>query len=220
MVSIASASAEAQIRFTLDESEPTGTSPLYRAPFEVKETTVVRAKAFKGGQESHVTNQLVDILAWHEAAQIQNAVNGLDYTYYENGDWSGFPDLASLTPVKTGTVENVGIGPAAVDAGYGLKFMGFVRVPEDGIYTFYGRSTELSRLAVDDATLVMTQSRKREKSARIALKAGLHSIEMSAYFRAEDEKRTLEMSYEGPGVPKQAIPSSALFRVEPQPGKG
>lgn len=40
----------AQIRYTLDGSEPTPSSPLYAGPFEVANTTRVRTAAFRGNQ--------------------------------------------------------------------------------------------------------------------------------------------------------------------------
>ena len=212
-VVLTSATEAAAIRYTLDGSGPTPSAALYAGPFTLTKTAVVRAKAFKDGEESHVTNQLVEVFTFHEAAAVPHAVNDLDYAYYENGDWDGFPDLDSLKPVKTGTVENISTGPSRLDAGYGLKFSGFVRVPQDGVYTFYGRSTELSRLVVEGTTLVMTESRKRERAGRIALRVGLHPIEVSVYFGSPDEQRTLEVSYEGPGIPKQIIPAAELFRA-------
>ncbi|MDG2125771.1 MAG: chitobiase/beta-hexosaminidase C-terminal domain-containing protein [Verrucomicrobiales bacterium] len=39
-----------QIRFTLDGSDPTSDSPLYTGPFQIKETTTVRAAIFKDSQ--------------------------------------------------------------------------------------------------------------------------------------------------------------------------
>jgi hypothetical protein len=149
----------------------------------------------------------------HEPAQVSNAVNGLNYTYYENGEWRGFPDLGSLRPVKNGTTGNFGIGPSDLEAGYGLKFSGFVRVPADGVYTFYVRSNELSLLVLDGSMKVFSQSNKREYHDHAALKAGFHAIEVSIYFPTLGPVRKLEVSYDGPGIEKQLIPSAALFRV-------
>jgi len=38
-----------EVRYTLDGSEPTPTSPLYEKPIELRETTIVRAQTFKNG---------------------------------------------------------------------------------------------------------------------------------------------------------------------------
>jgi hypothetical protein len=49
IVQIDSATAGAEIRYTLDDTEPTDTSPLYEGSFEVTTTTRVRTRAFFAG---------------------------------------------------------------------------------------------------------------------------------------------------------------------------
>lgn len=211
-VTLATATAGAEIRYTLDGAEPSASSKIYSGPFEIKATATIRAKAYKEGKESHVSDQLLHGLTMHDAAAAIKTVNGINYTYYENGEWRGFPDLDSLKPVKTGSTDKIGIGPTDRVAGYGLKFTGYVSVPAEGVYTFYLRSNELSLLKVDGDQITMSQSRKREYFGPAALRAGLHAIEASIYFPTEGPERTLEVSYQGPGVAKQLIPPSALFR--------
>ncbi|MBR5549462.1 MAG: chitobiase/beta-hexosaminidase C-terminal domain-containing protein [Kiritimatiellae bacterium] len=47
MVTLATETSDAEIRYTLDGSEPTETSRLYSAPFAINDTTTVKVKAFK-----------------------------------------------------------------------------------------------------------------------------------------------------------------------------
>jgi alpha-tubulin suppressor-like RCC1 family protein len=49
LVAIATTTTGATVRYTLDGTDPTSTSPLYRYPFLVTATTTVKAKAFKPG---------------------------------------------------------------------------------------------------------------------------------------------------------------------------
>ena len=49
LVTLASATSGATLRYTLDGSDPTATAPLYRYPFVVSATTTVKARAFKTG---------------------------------------------------------------------------------------------------------------------------------------------------------------------------
>lgn len=56
LVTLASATSGASIRYTLDGSDPTATAALYRYPFVVAATTTVKARAFKTGMtQSAVT---------------------------------------------------------------------------------------------------------------------------------------------------------------------
>ena len=54
-VSISGAESGAEIRYTLDGSEPTSASKLYTKSFNVFDTTVVKAKAFKSGSLASAT---------------------------------------------------------------------------------------------------------------------------------------------------------------------
>ena len=54
-VSISGAESDAEIRYTLDGSEPTAASKLYTRSFNVFDTTVVKAKAFKSGNLASAT---------------------------------------------------------------------------------------------------------------------------------------------------------------------
>ena len=55
MVTMNSSVPDAYIRYTLDGSEPTGTSTVYSAPFRIKSGVTVRAKAFYLDKESNST---------------------------------------------------------------------------------------------------------------------------------------------------------------------
>lgn len=52
-----SAESGAEIRYTLDGSNPTASSTLYSAPFTLSETTTVRAVAIKDGVMSTVASR-------------------------------------------------------------------------------------------------------------------------------------------------------------------
>jgi pectate lyase len=210
-----SRTAGSRIRYTLDGSEPGPRSALYTRPVEISASTTLRARAFRNSRASHVTTALFTRTVYREPAVVRNAAPGLDYAYYENGDWSGFPDLAAFKPVSYGVAPIVGIGPSRLEYYYGLKFTGYVDAPRDGLYTFYGRSTDQSQLAIDGRVLVRTQSRKREISGRVLLRKGLHAFEASTYFDAPST-RVFVISYEGPGIAEQPIPAAALFHAAPR----
>ena len=54
-VTVTCASANAQIRYTLDGSEPTTSSSLYTAPILLDSSATVKAKAFSSGAHESVT---------------------------------------------------------------------------------------------------------------------------------------------------------------------
>ena len=71
------ASGVAAVRYTLDGSEPTASSPLYTGPLAVSQTATVRYRAWDGaGNVEAANSQVVRIDAAAPAVAITNPVNG------------------------------------------------------------------------------------------------------------------------------------------------
>ncbi|MGN6297558.1 MAG: PA14 domain-containing protein [Ginsengibacter sp.] len=148
------------------------------------------------------------------AVNPSNTVNGIAYKYYEGSDFSVVPDFSKLIPVKTGTVTNYDISaiPHRTEL-YAVNFTGFIDVPNDGQYTFYTSSDDGSLLYIDDQLVVNNDGlhSSREKSGSVGLKAGKHAITVG--FTQQTGDNSLSVSYSGPGISKQAIPSVISYRI-------
>jgi hypothetical protein len=142
-----------------------------------------------------------------------NTVNGVDYKYYESGSYVSVPSFDGLTPVKTGESDNFDISLANRSTAYSFNFTGYIDVPSDGQYTFYTTSDDGSKLYIDNVLVVDNDGLKSatEKSGVIGLKAGKHVISVGYFQQSGDN--VLSVSYAGPGLSKQNIPNSSLFRV-------
>lgn len=85
-----------------------------------------------------------------------NPVKGLDYRYYE-GHWDRMPDFQHLAAARTGTIANFDLGARTRDEEVGLQFAGLLDVPRDGLYTFWTKSDDGSRLFVGESSLRLTE---------------------------------------------------------------
>ncbi|MBD2752274.1 PA14 domain-containing protein [Spirosoma validum] len=141
-----------------------------------------------------------------------NAVAGLDYSYYE-GNWSSLPDFTTLASVKTGTSSIPTRSVRNKDYYFALRFTGYVSVPTDGVYTFYISSDDGSKLFIGTTEVVNNDGghAEQERSGTIGLKAGLHALTIP-YFQGGGDQ-ALTVSYSGPGLNKQPIPASNMWRV-------
>jgi M6 family metalloprotease-like protein len=141
-----------------------------------------------------------------------NAVNGLDYAYYQ-GIWNALPNFNSLTAIQTGTINNFNISGALQRDNYGFVFTGYINVPSNGTYTFYTNSDDGSKLFIGTTEVVANDGLHGtiEKSGQIGLKAGKHAVRVEFFERTSSS--VLQVRYQGPGVRKQLIPNSALYRV-------
>ena len=141
-----------------------------------------------------------------------NAVAGLDYQYYE-GNWGTLPDFNSLTPAKTGSTNTPALSVRNRDDNFGVRYTGYVSVPADGVYTFYTRSDDGSKLLIGSTEVVNNDGghAEQERSGSIGLKAGVHALTVS-YFQGSGGS-VLVTSFSGPGIDKQPISDAAYRRV-------
>ena len=79
-------------------------------------------------------------------------VQGLDYYCYE-GQWACLPDFARLPVINRGTVANFDLGVMPRMEGVGLVYKGYFAAPEPGLYTFWAKSDDGSRLFIGDSPL-------------------------------------------------------------------
>ena len=151
-------------------------------------------------------------LALREAGAPADLAPCLVYRSYE-GDWRKLPDFGSLKPVRTGAVDRLVLPSPGNGTTFGFVITGWLEVPRDGVYTFSARSDGYSALTVAGEEIVRNGGSDpvRERCGYIALKAGLHPIEL-VYFTREGCS-LLEVSWDGPGFGKREIPASA-FRCE------
>ncbi|WP_456408072.1 PA14 domain-containing protein [Caldithrix abyssi] len=200
------------IRYTLDGSEPTENSPLYTAPIVLKQTATVRARSFASdGRTSGVFSERYRKTTLRQPdVTLQQVKPGLKYAYFE-GKWEVLPDFSKLQPVTEGITTQFDLSKKQQDDFFGFRFSGYIKAPEDGIYTFFTESDDGSKLFIGDEEIVNNDGLHgmNEKSGQVALKKGLHKIEVVFFEGAVDEG--LVVRWQGPGVPKQVIPAEALF---------
>ena len=138
--------------------------------------------------------------------------NAVAYEYY-SGSWTVLPNFNTLTAAQTGTMSNFNINiPARPSNDYfGMRFRASINITSAGAYTFYTASDDGSKLYIDGAQVVDNDGLHgtTEQSGTITLTAGLHSIEVT--FFEQEGGENLTVSYEGPSILKQVIPSSVLF---------
>jgi len=134
---------------------------------------------------------------------------GLDYSYY-HGAWSSLPNFNNLTPVATGTADNFDISLRTRNNDFAFKFEGVIQIPTDGQYTFFTKSDDGSKLFINGNQIVNNDGLHGcdEESGTVSLTAGVHDITVTFFERGGGE--CLEVRWQGPGINKQLIPTSAL----------
>ncbi len=217
-----------EVRYTLDGSEPTARSVVYRAPLVVRQNTTVRARAFANGRGTAAPEARTEYRRVAGRAPVTASVApGLRYFYYADTthepafrmNWPirwqvERPEVKpeDVRPRKTGVVPNFTLAPRDTNEMFSFRYTGFIRVPRTGVYTFLARSDDGAALWVGDQNVFWSvgQSPKTTETwGQIALQAGLHPITVG-YFQGYGPM-ALEIEMEGPGMKPQRIPNALLY---------
>lgn len=225
---VVSQGSPTEVRYTLDGTEPTRTSTVYPGPFTLRRSTTVRVRSFVNGVATAAPESRTDYRKVAGRAPVTaTVVTGLSYAYY--ADTTHEPAYRMNWPVRfqvehpevrpgdiaarrTGTVANFSLAPRDTSEMFSFRYTGFIRVPRTGVYTFTARSDDGAALWIgsDNVFWSVGQSPKTTETwGQAALQAGLHPVTVG-YFQGYGPM-ALEMYIEGPGMPRQRVPSSMLF---------
>ena len=202
----------ATIHYTTNGNEPDLSSPVAANTLVLKNSATIKAKTFLNNkpitETAVVSFEKVDP---SPSVSIASPSKGLNYSIYD-GEWSTLPDFDSLKPSASGIIDSVDISAKQGSDKYGYVFDGLIKVPVDGIYSFYLSSDDGSKLLIDNKTLIDNDGLHGivEKSGEIPLAKGLHPFKLLFFERSGGD--ALKVMWEGPGIPAQIIPSAALFR--------
>ncbi len=214
---LVSRSSVGQIHYTLDGSTPNAASPAYSGP--VKITADTKVEAVEVWPDGRVSEPLVATL---ESARFIDPVSatglapGLRYSYFE-GQFESMPTFGPMTPTRTGIAQTADLDAVQHRAErFAVQLLGYVQVPEDGIYTFWTGSDDGSKLWIGDRLVVDNDGPHayQEASGEVPLKAGLHPIRIE-FFDAGGAN-SLHVFWSGPGFPKKPVEASALLTASAQ----
>jgi arylsulfatase A-like enzyme len=133
----------------------------------------------------------------------------LDFSVFK-GTWPWVPEFGAMQPAHSGHAAGLDLSVRPSDDNFGIAFSGFIAVPADGEYTFYLRSDSGALLRLHEATVIDDDFNHSgaEISGRIRLEAGAHPFRL--YYRHGSGPRLLKLAYSGPGLKRQAVPTSAF----------
>jgi ADP-ribosylglycohydrolase len=200
--------AAADVRYTLDGSDPDGRSPRYADPFDLGATTVVKAQSFlAGATPSDVVTALIEVG--------DQSAHGLSFSVFDGDFYTdlGFVDQffqsnGTMTPVTSGRSA----GPQDLARLLkdkwdfrGIVWDGFLNVDTEADYTLFLEGYTRARLVVDGSALV---SKGTEVSTTQHLSRGPHSIriEYAHYYHGA----SLTVDIASPSLSRRPLPSAWL----------
>ena len=180
-IRLTTAMPDAEIRYTIDGSDPTIASPKYERPFRVAvsaQGTKVTARAFaKSGRSSAPRAATFTQTTYRPADRLIVVQQGLRYLYYE-ANVRSTRAFDSIPPTREAFVPRVARRGDERPERYAIRLTGYIKVPDDGLYEFALTSDDGSSMDIGDRMVVNNDGfhGDEERTGMIALRAGLHPI--------------------------------------------
>jgi hexosaminidase len=201
------------IRFTTNGILPNNNSPLLTI-YPVTETSQIKLAVFNSaGRRGEVFTIHYERQKLAPSDSLENLVPELQVDYYK-GHYEGTEKISNNLADSSFTVSNITI-PSSVNASaFGLKYGGFITVPEDGIYTF--------QLTCDDGGVLWISGRQTvnndgmhpaiEKLGQVALNKGQHKFAL--HFIEAGGGFSLKLKYSLNGSSFQNIPDAWFSHIK------
>ena len=201
-----------KIYYTLNGEEPTQQSSVYKNTIIIDKPCILKTKPFFGYNiTGNCDSVRFDIAILQRAEKnITNLKPGLTYNLYE-GDWNKLPDFDTLKIKSTGIIDTVSLVCSPLQDNFGLKFTGYINIEREGIYAFYLRSDDGSRLKIGNQGLIDLDGLHgvEERSRQILLEKGMHKLVLEFFEKGGGQ--FLELSFEGPELERQKVPDKILY---------
>ncbi len=198
------------LRYTTDGTQPTEKSTELNKPLIIRDNLKVQLAAFsKTGIRGDIYKLEYSKQPLAPAVQVSNVKPGLQCAYYPGAYKSA--TLMKGQPAATYTVSNVEVPKEANAATFGVKFSGYLNIPQDGVYSFYLTCDDGGILKVGPLETVNNDGwhPPMEKSGQAALKKGLQPIALD--FVEGGGGYTLKLKYSLNGSAPLDVPSEWLM---------
>ncbi|CAM3721251.1 family 20 glycosylhydrolase [Flavobacterium chungbukense] len=207
-----------KIFYTIDGYNPDETANLYQNPVTINipkgEYRIIKTiQISKSGKRSSINKIIVRNPDLKSALTIQQKKNGLKYEYF-TGTFKQVQDLELSKPINSGILEgkiSAEKWKTKLERYIGLKFSGYIFIPETGNYTFSTLSDDGSKLFIDNELIVDNDNIHwmNEAYGAVKLEKGFHKINIS-YFDMTGGT-TLNCFIQQEGKEKQEISASQLY---------
>lgn len=183
-VLISTTQANVELRATKDGADPRPDSPVVKDEMLLNASSTIVVRAFRDGKAITPAARAVFQKVRPQPAENRpdDLKTGLHYQCFE-GEFSQLPDFSNLKPSKAGICSNLDHALGTREDRYALRFEGYIQIPGDDVYVFTLASDDGSKLFVRDQLLIDHDGLHSvcEKSAEIALAAGVHPIRVEFF---------------------------------------
>lgn len=198
-----------RIVFTTDGTTPNTKSPTYLGEVPITKDTVVTAAILTAS--GRISEPTIVRLKRFVPTTALNRTPGLKAEYF-SGTFKSVKDMVDVPAYKSEFVSKIDISRSNREESFGVRYSGYLQLPKSGAYTFHLTSDDGSVLSLSSTVAIDHDGAHgpSTKVARLLLPAGVIPFQLD--FFEIGGGQVLKLEVEGPGVPRQLIPDSWLFR--------
>lgn len=196
---------EMKIHYTLDGGIPETTSAMLTKPVTISQPTTLKMALFSpSGVRGEIYTLNFKPSDMKKAASVSNAKAGLKCDFF-NKYYKNTKEIVG-TPDESFVVSN--ITAPRESKSFGLKFDGYIDVPETGVYSFFFTCDDGGVLYIDDIMVVDNDGQHSPvlKSGQAAMQKGLHPFRLD--FLEGGGGYTLKLQYSFNGSAPKDIPDN------------
>ena len=203
---------DALIRYTIDGSEPSTNSQEYSGPFKIKESCIIKARAFKEGfQPSPEAFITAHKAFFYPVADRSGMKPGCRYTYH-TANFRAVSQIEGDPSEASGFMKEPSVENAPDEDHFAYCFTGYIDIPEDGVWSFSLTSDDGSELWIEGERVVCNDGSHSPITAtgEIPLRKGLHPYKLLYFEDYEGQELSWAWKKDG-GKEYHRIPANRLY---------
>lgn len=168
------------LRYTTDGKSPDASSAILDKPLTIFKNTNVKIAAFNGKVRGDVNSLQFRQQDLIPSVMVKRSHTGLDIFYFTGGSKTA-AELNPENAKKQWVQKSWEVNADSTDADvFGLVYSGVIRVPQDGVYSFFLTADDGAVLKIASQTVVDNDGlhSAKEKSGQVALQKGMHFFEL------------------------------------------
>jgi glyceraldehyde 3-phosphate dehydrogenase len=112
---------------------------------------------------SNISTIALQVYTWKNAVKTGTTIPGLQLKKYLLQSPKSTDDLKNAVAKESKIVSSISINDSLRSENMGMVYDGFIKIPADGVYSFYLSSDDGSKLWIDDAILIDNTGKWRDR---------------------------------------------------------
>lgn len=183
-----------EVRYTLNGSDVLSTSPQLKGSLRIEDSGLLQVAYFKGSEKMSRTSAMLftklDLIQGVNGSFDREGTMTYDYT----GSYSKLPDFSKLPPAKGVLRPGISMEDLPKDVDAARVYVGYLKVPSDGMYNFRLTSDDGAKLYLTDKLVVDNDGLHvaEMKLGVMALAKGYHPFRLEYFNGGGEMHLTLE----------------------------